>query len=76
MIRFVDLTHVYWPDPEEGGGPICAFLDVITGRFIANGDSQGAGEHTFSDMVDINYADYEDIERLVSLLPERFFEKS
>lgn len=49
MIRFIDLSEVYWTDPEEHGGSVCAFLETRTDRFMT-----ANGSHVFSDAEDID----------------------
>jgi hypothetical protein len=70
MIRFVDLSKVYWTDPEENGGPACAFLDTITDRFVA----LNTGDHAllFEDEIDF-IPDMELRDRCRGLVPEGFW---
>jgi hypothetical protein len=71
MIRFVDLTGSYWGHPEESA-PICAFISTSGGSFIF--DDMGA--HTFSSMEEIDYAEFDDKERLKRLVPDGFFQRA
>jgi hypothetical protein len=72
MIRFIDLTNAYWTDPECGH-PICAFLNTSSNRFYVN----DGGEMTFSSLEEISYidVDWETKKRMMSLIPEGFFNK-
>ena len=63
MIRFVDLTQVYWLDPD-GGKPVCAFLDTVTDKFIENMD----GTHLFTELYELETS------RLFRLVPTGFFD--
>ena len=69
MIRFVDLSEVYWTDPECGY-PLCAFLSTSSDRFLDNLD----GEHLFRSLEEIG--EHPQKERLLGLLPAGFFEKA
>lgn len=70
MIRFIDLSEAYWTDPEEHGGPVCAFLETRTNRFI-----EANGAHAFSDAEEIE--DIEDAhlrKRCREHVPDGFWE--
>lgn len=67
MIRFVDLTGVYWSDPDNRE-PCCAFLDTVTDRFVHCANLDG---HVFQSEFD--YPLGEDGERLRALAPKGFW---
>jgi len=70
MIRFVDLTNVYWTDHEETA-PMCAFLDTVTNRFIEN----DTGSHVCVDLNDVRGLGNNGKlgTRCLQLLPPQFF---
>lgn len=71
MLRFIDLSKEYWTDSDYGY-PICAFLNTSDNRFVPN----DGGEHTFSDMDDIESIKNSDVRlRAKRLLPEGFFQR-
>jgi hypothetical protein len=70
VIRFIDLSEAYWTDPEENGGPVCAFLDTRTDRFVTN------GAHVFFDAVDLDdIAEAHMRERCREHVPDGFWER-
>lgn len=85
MIRFVDLSSIYWTDPEESGGPCCAFLDVAGDRFVPEGNT-AAESHIFWSLAEIRGCRWpysvmtkpsadRYIERMLALVPPGFFSR-
>lgn len=71
MIRFVDLSEIYWTDPEEHGGPVCAFLETRTDRFmVANGSNVFNCAESIDDIDDASLR-----ERCREHVPDGFWEK-
>ena len=68
MMRFVDLTEIYWTDPEEET-PVCAFLSTTSDTFLSNRD----GSDIFSTLAGIE--DHLLANRLLGLVPKGFFER-
>lgn len=71
MIRFIDLSEAYWVDPEENGGPVCAFLDTRIDRFVT-----ANGSHVFFSRDDIDDIEEASVrERCRGHVPEGFWER-
>lgn len=71
MIRFVDLSRVYWTEPEDFGIPCCAFLDTVDDTFIESSH----GGCVFDGISDILEAEASTsvISRMISLVPAGYF---
>lgn len=72
MIRFIDLSEAYWADPEDNGGPVCAFLDTRTDRFVtANGHQLFTNAEDIGDIEDASVR-----ERCREHVPDGFWERN
>jgi hypothetical protein len=69
VIRFVDLSTVYWTDPQNTTA-CCAFLNTVSDTFLSF-----AGDHVCISEACLELIEDEGLrERCRSLLPEGFFQ--
>jgi hypothetical protein len=74
MIRFVDLTPVYWTDPDETS-PCCAFLSTNTDRFLQDMPESMVGAHVCNGPEDVAAVEEanEIVGRLSAMVPDGFW---